>query len=38
MGTFRRQERALWFLFGVVVGGGIVVAFYTVFEAKRTKI
>jgi hypothetical protein len=32
MGTFRRTERAFWFLFGTLTGGLIVAVFITIFD------
>jgi LPS O-antigen subunit length determinant protein (WzzB/FepE family) len=34
MGTFKRQERALWFILGALVGGMLVAAFLVLFEAR----
>ena len=37
MGTFKRTERALWFLLGAMVGGAVVAVFIVLFEVFLTK-
>lgn len=37
VGTFKRQERALWFVLGALVGGIAVAAFLLLFEVRHKK-
>lgn len=37
MGTFRRTERAFWFLLGALIGGAVVAAFVVLFDVFLTK-
>lgn len=32
MGTFKRTERAFWFMLGVIVGGAVCAAFIVLFD------
>lgn len=34
MGTFKRQERAFWFILGALIGGAVVAAFIVLLETK----
>lgn len=36
MGTFKRTERAFWFLLGAIVGGAVCAVFIVLFEQNLT--